>query len=128
MLPTDRVVQLGQWLTTLETDESTHARCVQIGLASVPGTLAFRLSPDEAYALAETLLAISKHDISEGTVGLLHIEETDYHTPPRTRVLQLRFTGPFPGKCAILLTDIVAKRLAFDLVNAVQQLQGKVSS
>jgi hypothetical protein len=123
MLPTDRVVQLGHWLTTLETDEAGQARAVRIALASFPGTLAFRLSLEEAQALAAMLLAISKHEITEGAVGVLRIEETDYHTPPRSRVLQLRFTGPFPGECAILLTDIVVRRLAFDLVNAVQQAQ-----
>jgi hypothetical protein len=128
MLPPDRVMQLGQWLTTIETDESQHTPWVRIALASFPGTLAFRLSPADAQALAETLLAISKHQIAAGEVGPLTIHETDYHTPPRTRVLELRFAGPFPGECAMLLTDIVARRLAFDLVNAVQQLQGQTSA
>ncbi len=126
MLPTDRIVQLGQWLTTLETDEAQQTQSVRIALVSFPGTLAFRLSLTEAQALAEMLLAISKHEIIGGAVSVLTIEETDYHTPPRSRVLQLRFTGPFPGECAILLTDIVARRLAFDLVNVVQQAQGPV--
>jgi hypothetical protein len=125
MLPPDRVVQLNQWLTTIETNEPPDTPRVRVALASFPGTLAFSLSPDDAQRLAETLLAISKHQITEGTVGPLHIHETDYHTPPRTRVLELRFTGPFPGECAILLTDIVVRRLAFDLDNVIQQLQGQ---
>jgi hypothetical protein len=121
MIPADRVVQLNHWLTALEPGTAGQAPQIRITLASFPGTLAFRLSLDEAQALAETLLTISKHYITEGAAGPLRISETDYHTPPRTRVLQLQPTTPFPGECAIFVTDIVARRLAADLVNAVQQ-------
>ena len=123
MIPTDRVVQRGQWLTTVEMDNEPHTPWVRITLASFPGTLAFKLSSDDASALAERLLALTKHQITEGTVGPLFIRETDYHTPPRMRVLQLQLTGVFPGECTIFLTDIVIKRLAFDLAQAVQHIK-----
>ncbi len=121
MLPTDRVLQLDQWQITTEPGEHGQAGWVRLTFLGFPGTLAFRLLPDEALDLADTLTSVVKQYTSEGRAGPLSIVVTDYHTPPRSRVLQLQFAGPFPGECSVLLTDIAAKRIAAQLTATAQR-------
>ena len=98
MIPSDRVLQLDQWQITSDGGEKRQKKWLRLAFLGFPGTLAFRLRPDEALDLAEALTAIVKHYSSEGSAGPLNVFATDYHTPPRSRVLQLQFAGPFPGE------------------------------
>lgn len=122
MLPADRVLQLDQWQIATEPGEHGHAPWVRLAFLGFPGTLAFRLLPDEALDLAEALTAVVKQYRDEDSAGPLTLSVTDYHVPPRSRVLQLQFAGPFPGECSVLLTDIAAKRIAAQLTAAAQRL------
>lgn len=122
MIPADRVARPGQWQVDVTPDESPQSSRVRLSYVDFPGTLAFYLSGDEAFQLAEALDALTRQYITEAAVGALKVWVTDYHTPPRSRVLEMRFTGPFPGECSALLTDIVARRLAADLTSAAQRL------
>ncbi len=123
MIPADRVLQLDQWQITTEATGKGQTKWLRLAFLGFPGTLAFRLLPDEALDLAEAITSVVKHYTTEGSAGPLNIFATDYHTPPRSRVLQLQFAGPFPGECALLLTDIAAKRIAAQLIAAAQPLQ-----
>jgi hypothetical protein len=123
MISADRVLQLDQWQLTTDAVEKSQAQWLRLAFLGFPGTLAFRLRPDEALDLAEAIATVVKHYASEGTAGPLTVFATDHYTsPPRARVLQLQFVGPFPGECSLLLTESVARRLAAQLIAAAQPL------
>ncbi len=124
MIPADRVAKPGQWRVSVATDEEQRQQ-VQLAFSDFPGMLAFRLSPEEALQFSEVLTALVKQYIDEGIAGPVKVVVTDYRVPPRSRVLQLQFNGPFPGECYGLLTDIAAKGLAAELNTVAQGLLEK---
>lgn len=122
MIPADRVARPDQWQVDVIADESSPSGKVRLVFAGFPGTLAFHLTRDEALQLVQALSALTRQYVTEAVAGPLKVSVTDYHTPPRSRVLEMRFTGPFPGECSALFTDVVARRMIADLTATVQRL------
>lgn len=108
MIPADRVARPDQWQVDVIVDESSPSGKVRLVFAGFPGTLAFHLTGDETFQLVQALSALTRQYVTEAVAGQLKVSVTDYHTPPRLRVLEMRFTDPFPGNapfCSPILSS-----------------------